>query len=1285
MEMNYFKKTGKMMVAACMLAGLPFIPGTVSASELQTQMMSVQMESTTLKELFDLIEEKFNYTFLIRNNDINLNERISIDMSNRSVEEILTTALKNQHADFVVNNNRIVVYKSSSNPNELRNTERMVAQQTITISGTIVDAVTGEPVIGANVLVKGTTNGTSTDFDGKFSLEAPAGATLVVSYIGYVNHEVKATSAPMTIRIKEDTQNLEEVVVVGYGVQKKESLTGAMQVVSNEKLLDATSPTVENLLSGKAPGVQVTSGGGQPGAAGKVVIRGKSTVNGSTDPLWIVDGVIVGTDAGSLNPADIESMSILKDAASTAIYGSQGANGVIVVTTKKGKIGKATINASVKMGVNQLHRGNMNMMNGEELYDYYKSFANQDALPSYFTEDLRNRNFDWWKEGTHLGFAQDYNVSVSGGSEKIKTYTSVGYYNEDGAVKGYDYKRYNLRFNVDYQATDWLTIKPKVWATRSDVMDQQQDLGAIMYVNFPWDSPYDENGDLIQQYRPTDWVNSDATNYLYDLQWNYEKKTSYEFMGNFDFDIKFTDWLTFASVNSYKYNNILFKGYNDPRSKAGEADNGLLQDKTTTSYRVYSNQLLRFNKVFDKHSINAILAYEWNSYTREIKDQTAASFAPGFSVADVATTPKTIKGSQEEWAVQSYLFNANYAYDNRYLLSFSFRRDGASNFGEDAKYGNFFSVSGGWNIHQEEFFKAKDWVQQLKLRASYGSVGNRPTELYSQYTLYAMSTGYNGDPGAVIAQKENKNLTWEKTYTAGVGIDAILFDRLTINLDYYNKKTTDLLYKVPLPGVTGITGIYRNVGSVKNNGFEVSLGVDILKGGDWNWSVAANLGLNRNKITELYGGKSEIITANAGTSYYIYMDKILTPGQDVDTWYGTEWAGVDPQTGAPLWYTTNEKGERITTSDYSEASKHQTILGKLSPDFYGGFSTNLSWKNIDLSAVFGYSVGGEIYNYDRSMYDSDGAQFSLLSRSTFMTYNELAPDAASQTETIFAVKFIASDWDDWGSPLGSMYAEIDGQGWGEVYASAKYMDLLHETGKNTDAREAFIHPQYKKNDAGDQIPAFRFVANLYTDGKISGYVYRQGETKEVGGKLIATVDDEEYTLTPVDVDNKRYSISYKGKTYVGDYDYLMLESQGNPKFYSYKCSKQEGYPHLYSPVISRLGELYLIRAEASAKLGNYTKALADLNTVRTRSLPNAGYKSLDATNAHELIMKERQLELAYEADRGFDVYRVGDTMKRHYPGFHDGVPEYPATSPLAIQYIPQSEINAYPGTLTQNP
>ncbi len=323
------------------------------------------------------------------------------------------------------------------------------------------------------------------------------------------------------------------------------------------------------------------------------------------------------------------------------------------------------------------------------------------------------------------------------------------------------------------------------------------------------------------------------------------------------------------------------------------------------------------------------------------------------------------------------------------------------------------------------------------------------------------------------------------------------------------------------------------------------------------------------------------------------------------------------------------------------------------------------------------------YNYANEVITN--GPFELLSHDMFKRYNEFAPDAASQTETIFAVKYIASDVSDWGDPIGSMYAEIDGQGWGEVYASSEYMDLLHETGRDKDAREAFIHPQYKEDDKGEKIPAFRFVAELSTDGKVSSYVYRQGETKEKDGKLIATIDNKEYELTLVDSNRKRYSIIYDGKKYEGDYDYLMLESQGNPKFFSYKCSKQDGYPHLYSPIISRLGEIYLIRAEASAKLNDYKGALSDLNEVRERSLPGEGYKSLDATNAHKLIMKERQLELAYEADRGFDVYRVGDTMVRKYPGIHDGTIEYPATSPLAIQYIPQSEINAYPGTLTQNP
>lgn len=285
--------------------------------------------------------------------------------------------------------------------------------------------------------------------------------------------------------------------------------------------------------------------------------------------------------------------------------------------------------------------------------------------------------------------------------------------------------------------------------------------------------PYDEDGNLYQESQPVEWVSPKMGNYLYDLQWNYGKTTSYEFMGNFDFDIKITDWLTFSSVNNYKYGNSAQKTYTDPRSSGGKADNGLLKDYKSEYNRLYTNHLLRFNKLFGKHSVNAILAYEFNSYSGTVTSQTASGFPAGFSVADVATTPKAVAGSQNEWAVQSYFLNANYSYDNKYLAQFSLRRDGASNFGENARYGTFFSVSGGWNINREAFFHA-DWVNLLKLRASYGSVGARPASLYPQYALYTISGGYNGVPGAMMSQIGNKDLTWEKTYTFGVGVDAML-------------------------------------------------------------------------------------------------------------------------------------------------------------------------------------------------------------------------------------------------------------------------------------------------------------------------------------------------------------------------------------------------------------------------------------------------------------------------------------------------------------------------------
>ncbi len=975
--MNHFRKIG-MPFIVLFLTCMPLFSNHVAASELKTHFMSLQLENATLRELFEIIEERYAYTFLIRNNDIDLNERVTLDMTNKSVEDILKNALKNQQVDFELNENRIIIYKTTNKVVTVNKPATPVAQQqNVQVSGVVVDDVTGEPIIGANVIVKGTMIGSSTDIDGKFSFEAPLNSTLAVSYVGYLNQEV-AAEASMTIRLREDTHALEEVVVVGYGVQKKESLTGAMQVVTADELLDVTTSDVSTMLQAKAPGVWVGSGGGQPGSEGQVLIRGKATINGSTAPLWVVDGVIMGSDAGMLNPNDIESVSVLKDAASTAIYGSKGANGVIMVTTRKAKTGEARINVSAKWVASQLSTGNMDMMNGSELYDHFRKFTNQEAIIfSGYNESLRNRNFDWWKHGSQTGFTQEYNLSISGGTEKITTYTSIGVWDEVGAVKGLDFNRYTALFRMEYKANDWLTLRTKLNGGRHDTENRQHSLNS-MYTNLPWDLPYDENGDLIQAIKPSTWVADDKENYEYDLQWNYSKNTRHDIGVNFDFDIKLTDWLTFASVNNYRYYADTDKGYMDPRSAAGQSAQGIITDKNANTQGVYTNQLLRFNKTFGKHAVNGVLAYEWNTNRFETFEQATQGFAPGFTVAEVGATPRTAKGEIVEWAVQSYLFNANYAYDNRYLAQFAFRRDGASNFGDDAKYGNFFSISAGWNIHQEAFFDYP-WVQQLKLRGSYGSVGNRPTEPYPQYALYSVNSKYNGKPGAMLSQLENRNLTWEKTYTTGLGIDAILFDRLTFNLDLYYKKTTDLLYNVPIPGVVGLDKSYQNVGQLNNKGIEVSLGYDIIRSKDVNWNISGNIALNRNKVHSLYGDGEPIIISNSGAQTYGVMDKIIEVGEDMDTWYGAEWAGVDPQTGGPQWYYTTESGARELTDNYTLAQKSKVKLGSISPDLYGGFSTSFNWKNLSASANFGYSVGGKIFNYNRTVYDSDGA---------YPTYNQ---------------------------------------------------------------------------------------------------------------------------------------------------------------------------------------------------------------------------------------------------------------------------------------------------------
>ena len=800
----------------------------------------------------------------------------------------------------------------------------------------------------------------------------PAGAILQISFIGYKTVEIAATTSEQTIKLHEDTETLDEVVVVGYGVQKKESLTGAMSTLKENRLKDVTTPTVENMLNGKVSGVYVAPGSGQPGSNGAVQIRGRATLSGSTSPLWVIDGVIVGEDPGVLNPSDIENMTILKDAASTAIYGSQGANGVIIVTTKMGKSEKMKINASVKLGVSTMTNGKMEVMNGAELYDYYASFPNQEDIKfSRWNPELRNANFDWGELASQAGFTQDYNISLSGGNEKMSSYFSLGYYSEEGTVKGYKYDRYSFRYRSNYKPFSWLTIKPNISGSMKNTDDSQYDYTA-KYTMFPWDSPYDEDGNLVPD-RYSGWVDSSDLNYLNSISYgNHTTRKTYEFSGNFDFDIKITDWLTFTSVNNYRWTGYFQSTYTDPRTDSASGVQGRVEEEQTNNIQRYTNQYLTFNKMFGKHSVQALLAYEFMDTSAKVINAKGTGIVSGFEVLDATATPEEVGGNLTEWAKQSVFAKANYTYDNRYLAEVSLRRDGASNFGDDKKYGNFFSISAGWNINREKWFKS-DWVDVLKLRASYGSVGNIPYSKYPQYGLYSVSSNYNGIPAILISQVGNKDLTWEQTYTAGVGIDANFFNnRLRFVFDYYNKYTSNILYQVPVSGLTGITSRWQNVGEMRNSGIEITIGGDIIRTKDWLWSLDLNMGYNKNKLEKLYGDDPNMMIIGGGgndTSIAGAAEKVLKVGYSTDRYYLREWAGVDPKNGAPLWYKNDGSGE--TTSNYSEAK--QVMTEATSPKLFGGFNTSLTWKNIDLNASFGFSLGGKIYNYSRQEYDSDGA------------------------------------------------------------------------------------------------------------------------------------------------------------------------------------------------------------------------------------------------------------------------------------------------------------------------
>ena len=923
-----------------------FISGVFAGNaNSQETKVSISKNNKPIREILGEIERQTDYLFVYSEKEVDVNQRKTVNVSQQRVADVLSSLFRSTNVGYAMEGHNIMLMAKT--------TQTDAAQQKRHITGVVKD-IKGETIIGANIMIKGTGTGVSTNIDGEFSIEAAAGDELIVSFIGYLTQTIKIDSQKtLNIKLLEDTKTLEEVVVVGYTVQTKSAVTGSVAVVKADKLKDVNTLEVGSMLQGKVSGVYVSGSSGEPGHASKIRIRGKGTLNSSVSPLWVVDGVIVGEDPG-LNPNEIDNISVLKDGSATALYGSRAANGVIVVTTKRGEYDANKYSVSINAGVSLLSTGRLEMMNSQELYDYQKSWNNQ----SWFTEELLKHNTDWFKEASKPGLYTNANITYTGSSGRMRSFVMADYYREEGAIKDFTLDRFTFRSNNDVKFTDRFTMSTKISGSLSRTDSQQRSVYNT-YLYLPWDFPYNEDGS-IRSGQEQDWRGRDGINDMYDLQWNWSRSKKLTVDGTINFNYQITDWLRFESNNYIRYISNRSESYTDKRSRSGQSDKGSLSNSNSLLTKQFTNQMIRFEKSFGKHKVNALGAYE---YTRHFYESTSAEgrgIQPGREILDVTTGIKSIGGYKDAIATQSALFNANYDYDNRYMGQVSYRMDESSCFGKNNRMGHFFTVSGGWNIQNETFFESlRESVNQLKVRVSYGSLGNTPGAYYGHYPLYS-SMMYNDEVAYFPSQMGNADLSWEKCYTTNIGIDARFFDRFGVTIDLYNKNTSDLLYYAPLPNISGYTGQYKNVGAINNKGLEISLNADVIRTSKFQWTSDFNIGFNRNRVTELYGGKPELKGL-----------KRLEEGRDMDEWYLREWAGVDPANGSPLWYTTDGNGKRTTTDSYNKADR--VDCGSAAPKFTGGWMNSFSYKGFTLTANFDFVYGNLLYNQSRELLDSDGA------------------------------------------------------------------------------------------------------------------------------------------------------------------------------------------------------------------------------------------------------------------------------------------------------------------------
>jgi TonB-linked SusC/RagA family outer membrane protein len=883
------------------------------------------------------------------------------------------------------------------------------AQQRRSISGTVLDRSDGEALIGASVVETGTTNGMITDSDGAFSLDV-SGRQLTVSYIGYQTQTVNIPQSGIVRISLEPNLVLEEVVVVGYGTQRKSDLTGSISSITEKDIKNRAASNVSELLAGKASGVLALAPSGQPGAESVIRIRGFGTVN-DNNPLYVVDGQFMD-NIRSLNPADIERIEVLKDASATAIYGSRGSNGVILITTKRGVAGETTVTLDAYVGMKSSRKA-LDMMNSEQYYNFImEAYKNDESFQSSKVDKFTNQykkgyDTDWWDEVTRNAFNQNYNLSIRKGSDNLRTALSLGYLDDQGAMITTEFQRITLRFNQEYDINKYLTVGAHAGLAKI----KSRDSGAVPYFDFilkadpftpvinPLVDPASENYEY-NKYAPTEW--SYDPNPVSLLELPDRKDEFFNTFGNVFANLKLFDGLSYRVQFSFERNNKTFKNFT-PLYSATFSDDNLanMESKYTTEtklthnteqiYNYIAEQRLNYNKEINDHrfDIMAAMTYEKNSLeTANAYKTKALGNDDIYRVLDAQTLGDQVSGKKETSAMSSYLGRVNYTYQDTYLATVSFRADGSSRLAKGNQWGYFPSFSLGWRVSNEEFFKAlnaESWLSNLKIRGGWGQNGNQRIDRDAPFTLIGTDSGqqwYYGNgfsQGYIPLYTGNEDIKWETSQQTNFGLDATLKgNSLDFSADFYIKKTKDMLLQMPIPSFGAFpTSPFFNAGDIKNTGLEFTLNYRNHIGSDFNYNIGLNASTYKTEVTGLVseylsGTVSRTVVGGPLGRFWGYKHIGIFQSQaEIDNYVDKNGTKIQPYAQPGEFKFAKLTGEGELNED------DRTFIGDPNPDLIFGFNLGFEYKGFDFTAAFHGTLGNDIWNPSKGNLAGAGAQNAL--------------------------------------------------------------------------------------------------------------------------------------------------------------------------------------------------------------------------------------------------------------------------------------------------------------------